>query len=161
MLKLGNRIVWRVVEHIIMSYVIEYIHDIFFDPKGDECGRLPLICTTKRGDEGMVRSLLQGGADPNVQDGKGMTPLIHATKQGDEGIVRLLLEHEADPNILDDKGMSALSYAVEHGRRGILEVLLEYGADPDYGVEHQISSYAIEEGSAITNPQHIHTTIAP
>lgn len=170
LLKRGGRITgaWAIILEIAPYAIpfliegIEYLYYLIFPrPNGDECApRLLLICTTKRGDEIAVRLLLEHGADPNVQDDKGMTSLIHATKRGDEGMVRLLLEYEADPNILDDNGMSALSYAAEKGRRGIMEVLLEYGADPNYGGRHQFHSYVIEEGSAI-NPQLISTATTP
>ena len=45
--------------------------------------------------EDIVSLLLQGRADPNMQDELGNTPLMHAAMNGDVNMVRILLKHGA------------------------------------------------------------------
>ena len=48
--------------------------------------------------ENVVRTLLLGGANPNLRDKKGICALMTACDGGKLGIVRLLLQNKADPN---------------------------------------------------------------
>src|SRR5574343_628896 len=85
----------------------------------------------------LIEELIDGGADPNVQDDYGDTVLIYASGKGHIDTVRLLLEKGADPNVKKDGEDTALTIASEIGHLDIVRLLLEYGADPniqdDYG----------------------------
>ena len=80
---------------------------------------------------GMVRSLLEAGADVNIQDDKGETPLHWAARGGNDcsAVAELLLasgaEVEKESNIL----RSPLSNAAEYGNTKVCSVLLRAGAD--------------------------------
>lgn len=50
----------------------------------------PLVCATIHNQAGVVRILLEAGADRNVKDCRGRTPLEIATFQGNQEIVHLL-----------------------------------------------------------------------
>ena len=55
-----------------------------------------------------IQSLLDAGADPNVQDAQGRTPLHMAMiKYSGEEVMMALLNAGADPDILDNKGRDA------------------------------------------------------
>ena len=55
-----------------------------------------------------IQSLLDAGADPNVQDAQGRTPLHMAMIQySGEEVMMALLNAGADPDILDNKGRDA------------------------------------------------------
>lgn len=60
-----------------------------------------LIDAVTEGDIHLVKSLLDSGADPNVQGKNKNTALISASEKGFTNIVKLLLGRGADPNLRD------------------------------------------------------------
>ncbi|KAL8281671.1 hypothetical protein RB600_005212 [Gaeumannomyces tritici] len=56
----------------------------------------PLFKAANRGDEDLVRALLEHGADMEIRDCGGATPLWAASNKGHPGCVRILLEAGAD-----------------------------------------------------------------
>lgn len=74
---------------------------------------------------GMVRLLLERGANPNVQNSEGDTPLICATKYagGHAATVRALIEGGTDLAIKDKDGKTALDYAKAQGQRDAIALL--------------------------------------
>lgn len=91
----------------------------------------PLIEAAKRGDVEAVRSLLDGGADPNAAQGDGLTALHLAAQEGHIEIVGLLIgagaEVEAKTRIGD---YTPLHLASGGGHASVARSLLEAGADP-------------------------------
>lgn len=67
------------------------------------------------GNMGQVETLLNDGADPNVQDPQGKTALHYAAANGHNGTVRVLLQHHADATLRDDAGRTAEDYAGSNG----------------------------------------------
>jgi ankyrin repeat protein len=82
----------------------------------------------------LVRALLAGGANPNVQLTKnlpgrsgmdsgdttldeGTTPLMRAARAGDAPVMRMLLEKGADPKLTTKEGNTALMFAAGVGYR--------------------------------------------
>jgi ankyrin repeat protein len=76
-----------------------------------------------RGDHERLRSLLDAGIDPNVDNHLGMTALMWAARYGDIECARLLLERGADPSRRDNYGRTALTFAIE-GKSREVETLL-------------------------------------
>jgi len=74
----------------------------------------------------VVKVLLDGGADPNIQGYERMTALIHAAKSGQEDIVDLMLSYKhVDPNLQDFcGGNTALIRAAQMGHVDIVKMLL-------------------------------------
>jgi ankyrin repeat protein len=64
-----------------------------------ELGLAPLSVAIGSGCELMVRTLVELGADVNLQYSAGVTPLWTAAMDGSEPLVRVMLELGADPTL--------------------------------------------------------------
>ena len=77
---------------------------------GDFAGCTPLDVAAHRGDEGICRLLLDGGAALRLED---HLPLMMAAGEGHEAVCHLLLQRGAEVNAEVGPGFSALMAAVE------------------------------------------------
>jgi len=77
----------------------------------------------------IMRTLLDRGADPNVQNSQGDTPLICATKYagGEAATVKMLVEAGTDLAVKDDKGNTALDYAKAKEQEDAIALLEQSG----------------------------------
>jgi len=93
-----------------------------------------LIEASTRGNVGVVRFLLEHGADPNIAGAfASQTALLAATQQGNSEIVDLLLKHGADWSAVDHPSrFSALEYAISKENASIVRSLLAAGARPTF-----------------------------
>lgn len=90
---------------------------------------------------GVIKTLLDLGADPNIQDYSDKTAL-HRVLEARPGtfsngeqlsLATTLLESNADPNIQDDKGRTCLRTYLDNRHSpdmDIIRQMLEHGADP-------------------------------
>ena len=69
----------------------------------------------RQGPLGVVRLLLEKGADVNANYPSGVTALIWASREGHLNVVKLLLEKGADVNARDKFGRTALMMAAQWG----------------------------------------------
>ena len=85
-----------------------------------------------------MQALLEGGADPLVQDAKGKVALHPAAESSDTDVVGMLLNSSAPSalNIADSHGFSALGYAAGVDRRAVVSYLLSAGATETIAVLH-------------------------
>ena len=89
-----------------------------------------LIEVAKQGDAEAVRSLLEGGADPNLAQGDGFTALHAAAMEGHTGVVEALLEKGAEVGATTRIGAyTPLHLASRGGHGSVVRALLEKGAD--------------------------------
>jgi ankyrin repeat protein len=77
--------------------------------------------------EGIIRTLIEGGADVNLK-GMGETALEAASRLGYTNIVQMLVAAGADVNA--GKGR-ALQYALAGGHEGVIRVLVDAGAEKE------------------------------
>lgn len=86
-----------------------------------------LFLAVIQGDTGVVKSLLNAGADVNARDEAEMTPLMHAAIQGEQGMVRILIAQGADIDAEDENDLTALDHAkVKHGSGSYIVKLLRH-----------------------------------
>ncbi len=78
--------------------------------------RSPLHVAAARGYSGIIRDLLNAGANPNIADGYNRTPLHEAVTSHQDDAVEILLKHGADPQIRE-KGISLTDGPIEWSLR--------------------------------------------
>ena len=117
----------------------------------------------EKGELGVVKDLLEDGADVNKQDKKGKTALHYAATEGHSKIVRILIVKKGDVNVKDQNGETPLHFASYKGYLGIVETMVENGANINvkgingftplhYALAHkdsEITRYLIEKGADI------------
>ena len=90
----------------------------------------PLLDAARQGDVATVRSLLEGGADPNEAQGDGMTALHWAAELGSLEIAELLIDAEARVEARTRVGAyTPLHLASRSGHDRVALELLEAGSD--------------------------------
>ena len=93
-----------------------------------EDGHTNLMRAALEGRTEAVKTLLEGGADPNEKDNEGRTSLMFAVANIQTDAVNLLLDHGADVNATAIDGCTALMLAASSGDSGIVRALLSKGA---------------------------------
>lgn len=88
-----------------------------------------LLKSSRSGNVGRVKELLQVGADVNVTDTNGFTALACAADAGHREVVRLLIEAGADIEAREKTGATPLMIAVDKARIEVIRELLQAGAD--------------------------------
>jgi hypothetical protein len=78
-------------------------------------GQTPLMLMAEDGDAEMVKTLLQAGADPDIQDWQGMTALHSACKSRVDGCVHVLLAYPCRLDIGTNERRSPLHTATWSG----------------------------------------------
>jgi ankyrin repeat protein len=78
-----------------------------------------------------VRSRISGGEELNARDRWDRTPWLLATQTGDVDKAEILLAAGADVSVRGRCGKTALMHAVRNGQRGMVRWLLDRGFDPN------------------------------
>ncbi len=90
-------------------------------------GENALMLAALRGQEALVRQLIERGAEVNKP---GWSALHYAASSGHTGIVRLLLEHHAFVDAESPNRTTPLMMAAQYGSTESVRLLLEEGAIP-------------------------------
>jgi len=99
------------------------------DQKDPTSGDTPLIMAAKAGNEAVVDTLCQSGADVNRRGAGDLSPLHHACRHGSLKIVSALLRAKANLEAEDLAGNTAIMYCCRMGHAKVLELLLASGAN--------------------------------
>ncbi|MDB4703064.1 ankyrin repeat domain-containing protein [bacterium] len=82
--------------------------------------------------ETLLRVLLEGGADVNIERGKGDTPFRVVCTRGLPYFAKILIEAGANYNFKEKSlGKTSLRAAAHFGRTEMVQLLLDLGLDPD------------------------------
>lgn len=93
---------------------------------------IPLMRACRDGNTGIVQTLLNYGANVNLQNIYDNTTLIMVASEFNcIKIVELLLENDANVNAQDQSGWTALMHAAFNGNAKIVQMLLNNGANID------------------------------
>ncbi|KAK4174654.1 putative ankyrin repeat protein [Triangularia setosa] len=92
----------------------------------------PFLSTCRSGDEGIMRLLLDNGANANAKATWEGSPLHVAALHGREAAIRVLLEKGAVINSQNDNGQTPLSIACRAGYASIARLLVGSGADVNH-----------------------------
>ncbi|RMZ74098.1 hypothetical protein GMOD_00004939 [Pyrenophora seminiperda CCB06] len=97
----------------------------------DDFGKTALHLAALRGNEAVVRLLVEKGADVKAKDKNGMTALHGAASEGNEAMVRLLVDRGADVNAKSNDGETVLHVAASfwRGNEAVVRLLVNSGAD--------------------------------
>ncbi|MEE0775180.1 MAG: ankyrin repeat domain-containing protein, partial [Merdibacter sp.] len=79
-----------------------------------EAGRTALMEACVAFKKGVIRILLERGADVNLFDNNGCTALMRAAYGGYASLVEELLANGADKDMTDKEGNKAVHYVREH-----------------------------------------------
>ena len=104
-------------------------HKVLLDAPENRQSDTPLIIAVRCQNEGVLRLLLDAGADVNVPNAHGESVLFWAIKRQKSNLVRMLLKRGADPNQLVRHGLTLLILAIMTGCLDLVKALLEEGCD--------------------------------
>ncbi|GAU99720.1 hypothetical protein RvY_10678 [Ramazzottius varieornatus] len=104
-----------------------------------------------KGHTAVVRSLLQCGAHPSLQDSEGETPLHDAVSKKRDEILSLLLEHNADVSLCNNNGFNTLHHAALRGNPSAMKILLSKLNRPWLVDEQKDDGYTALHLAALNN----------
>ena len=95
-------------------------------------GSTALFPACRRGHVGIVKELIERGANVNHANRSGETPLVMACRQGRFGVIRALIQSGANVNHINKYGESPLLIVSRRSRHKVIRMLVESGADVNY-----------------------------
>ncbi|KAN0072779.1 ankyrin repeat domain containing protein [Elaphomyces granulatus] len=95
----------------------------------DKHGQTALSRAAAKGHEGVMKVLLEKGAELDSKSTNHRTPLSYAAGSGHEVVVKLLVEKGAELECKDEHGWTPLLWAEGDGHQEVVKLLVENGTD--------------------------------
>jgi len=119
-------------------------HKAIFNTYKEGQGKTVFHFAASRGDIGILKYMIEHGADLNCTDDSGNTPLFIAAQHGNLGVVRFFIEeNKCDPKATRKGDISILHLACSIGQKDLIVYLLEKGLDinasSDMGVPVEVA----------------------
>ncbi|CAF3681618.1 unnamed protein product [Rotaria sordida] len=124
--------------------LIRHGADVNQSPKGQIARDLhienqtPLLIACMRNHEGIIRYLIESGANVNVTSERGSSPFLAICQHNNVELARLLIRHGARHDVeaknLYDGKINGLIVAAESGSFDILRLLVDAGLDVNYKI---------------------------
>ncbi|KAF4159491.1 hypothetical protein CNMCM6936_006270 [Aspergillus lentulus] len=124
----GHNLLYHIVEHGL-EHLIEHFAQWILESSIPDCGWTPLHQAVRKGDERMVKALIDAGVDISTRGNSARTALHLACEAEEARIVQLLLDHGADPSAADYNGRTPLHEAVGRDTIILQELLRRDGVD--------------------------------
>lgn len=119
----------RAAEMGNVKEVLSLIREFPYEDRDDEM-YLALLGAANKNQVGVIKALVDIGANVNSVYYRGHTILSTAVKEGNFEAVELLLKCGADINSIDTRGKTALHYAIsKKSSIKLLELLVDAGSD--------------------------------
>jgi ankyrin repeat protein len=90
-----------------------------------------LLYATFKGQSEVIETLLEYGANPDLQDNIGFTPLMISALDNYNGIVKTLLEYGANPDLQNLSGKTVLMFAVSLRHTEMIQMILQHNTNLD------------------------------
>jgi serine/threonine-protein phosphatase 6 regulatory ankyrin repeat subunit B len=81
------------------------------------------MASSEKGEEAVVKALLDGGANPNARTKDGWTALMSAADKGHAKMAALLVESGAKTDFKSAENRTALAYAERGGHQAVIDAL--------------------------------------
>ena len=104
---------------------------VIINTRDGSTGETALHIVTARRDSTWLGYLLSKGANPNLDDKKGVTPLMLASQLGWADGADLLIQMKAQIDATNRSGETALIRAVQLRNAEMVRLLIKAGANPD------------------------------
>lgn len=134
----------EIVELLLKHPRIEVDHQ-------DRAGYTALIYAACWGFVGVVEALLDGGADPEIEDDQGGRAIQRAIDDNEYAVVKLLLQRNVEYNFRDTLGRTLLHSAACNDRTSIIRLLLQTCKDLDINAQGNAGETALHDSVRINS----------
>ena len=129
--QVGNEILFNCINHNNIHDAIALLDDNEVDVNAKNInGMTPLHFAVQVQNKTMIETLLQYGADPNIQENEDIgfnTPLHRAAENNMLDVMDLFLQCGGDPSIQNKNGFTCLHIAARNGYLDMCKLLVTKG----------------------------------